>query len=209
MHKMREVFTTFYQTSRLNDAHMRLHDVRKAIFGSDNDLLPVRHQTIIWNNAGLLSTGQLWANFSEIGLKIKFLFTKMYWEISSAKMASILSRPQLTQRIYAQNFSNPSPGFIYRYPSKSFRWHGGNREIASEPLKQRCPICVIESLEPTGPDHITTLKQSTTKPWVYFVGYTARHFTRYQYMRFKRETSRWAQIAFGALIRSDITFFGP
>ena len=34
--------------------------------GSDNGLLPIRRQAIIWTNDGLLSIGPLKANFSEI-----------------------------------------------------------------------------------------------------------------------------------------------
>ena len=54
--------------------------------GSDNGLLPVRHQAIIQTSAGLFSIGPLGANFSEILIKIQnFSFTKMHMKISSAK----------------------------------------------------------------------------------------------------------------------------
>ena len=40
--------------------------VKHSIIGSDNGLSPVRHQAIIWTNAGLLSIGPLGTYFSEI-----------------------------------------------------------------------------------------------------------------------------------------------
>ena len=36
------------------------------IIGSDNDLSPGRRQAIIWTNAGILLSGPLGTNFSEI-----------------------------------------------------------------------------------------------------------------------------------------------
>ena len=43
-----------------------------TITGSDNGLSPGRHQAIIWTNAGILLTGPLGANFSEILNEIPF-----------------------------------------------------------------------------------------------------------------------------------------
>ena len=37
-----------------------------TIIGLDNALSPVRHQAIIWTNAGILLIQTLWTNFSEI-----------------------------------------------------------------------------------------------------------------------------------------------
>ena len=57
-----------------------------TIIGSDNGLSPGRRQAIIFTNAGILLTGPLGTNFSEILIGIhKFSFTKMYLKISSAK----------------------------------------------------------------------------------------------------------------------------
>ena len=54
--------------------------------GSDNGLSPGWRQAIIWTNAGTLLIGPLWANFSEILIKIlTFSFKKMHFEVSSAK----------------------------------------------------------------------------------------------------------------------------
>ena len=41
-----------------------------AIIGSDNGLLPGRHQTIIWINAGILLIGPVGTNLSEILIEI-------------------------------------------------------------------------------------------------------------------------------------------
>ena len=51
-----------------------------------NGLSPIRRQTIILINAGLLSIGPLGTNFSEILIKIQnFSFTKMHLKITSVK----------------------------------------------------------------------------------------------------------------------------
>ena len=56
------------------------------IFGSNDDLLPGRCQTIICTNAGILSIGPLETNFSEIWIEINtFLLKKMHLKTSSAK----------------------------------------------------------------------------------------------------------------------------
>ena len=57
-----------------------------TIIGSDNGLSPGRRQAIIWTNAGILLTGPLGANFSEIFIGIiTFSFKKMRFKVSSAK----------------------------------------------------------------------------------------------------------------------------
>ena len=62
--------------------------------GSDNGLLPVWQQAIIWTNAGILLTGPLKMNFSEIFMEIhKFSSNKMHLKMS-AKITTILSQPQ-------------------------------------------------------------------------------------------------------------------
>ena len=54
--------------------------------GSDNGLSPDRRQAIIWNNAGILSTGLFGATFSEILIEIlTFSFRKMRSKVSSGK----------------------------------------------------------------------------------------------------------------------------
>ena len=57
-----------------------------TIIGSDNGLLPGRHQAIIWTNAGILLIRTLGTNFSEILSKIlAFSFKKMHLKMSSGK----------------------------------------------------------------------------------------------------------------------------
>ena len=57
-----------------------------TIIGSDNGLAPGRRQTIIWTNDGILLTGPLGTNFSEILIGIQtFSFKKMHLKMSSAK----------------------------------------------------------------------------------------------------------------------------
>ena len=57
-----------FDTLRLSDAYI----------GSDNGLLPGRHQAIIWTSDGILLIGLLGTNFSEI--EIYFLLTKCIWK---------------------------------------------------------------------------------------------------------------------------------
>ena len=57
-----------------------------TIIGSDNGLSPDRRQAIIWTNAGILSTGPLGTNFSEILIEIyTFSFKKMHLKMPSGK----------------------------------------------------------------------------------------------------------------------------
>ena len=52
-----------------------------TITGSDNGLLPGWCQAIIWTNAGILWTGTLGTNFSEISIKYhSFSFKKCIWK---------------------------------------------------------------------------------------------------------------------------------
>ena len=60
-----------------------------SIIGSDNGLLPGRHQAIIWTNAGILLIEPLGTNISEILIKIyTFSFKKMHLKMSSGKSQS-------------------------------------------------------------------------------------------------------------------------
>ena len=55
-----------------------------TIIGSDNGLLPGRHQAIIWTNAGILLIGPLGTNFSEILIEIYiFSFMKIHLKLTS------------------------------------------------------------------------------------------------------------------------------
>ena len=61
---------------------------------------------------------------------------------------------------------------IFHYPSGLLHWHCGNLTIAPVPAKQPWWIWINTSCEFIMNDCITTTKQSTTKPWAYFLGYT-------------------------------------
>ena len=61
---------------------------------------------------------------------------------------------------------------IFPYPSGLLHWHCGNLTIAPVPTKQPWWIWINTSCEFIMNDCITTTKQSTTKPYAYFLGYT-------------------------------------
>ena len=61
---------------------------------------------------------------------------------------------------------------IFPYPSGLLHWHCGNLTIAPVPAKQPWWIWINTSCEFIMNDCITTIKQSTTKPCAYFLGYT-------------------------------------
>ena len=69
--------------------------VNKATIGSDNSLLPARHQAIVWTNTGILITGPL-------ELKYNNLFQENAFE-DVCKMGAILSRPQCVKLFGALN----------------------------------------------------------------------------------------------------------
>ena len=57
-----------------------------SIIGPDNGLLPGWHKAIIWTNAGILLTGPLGTNLSEILIEIlRFSFKKMCLKMLCAK----------------------------------------------------------------------------------------------------------------------------
>ena len=60
-----------------------------TIVGSDNGLSPERRQAIIWTNAGILLTGPLGTNLSEVLIEIQtFWLKKIRLKMSSAKCCS-------------------------------------------------------------------------------------------------------------------------
>ena len=64
---------------------------------------------------------------------------------------------------------------IFPYPSGLLHWHCGNLTIAPVPAKQPWWIWINTSCEFIMNDYITTTKQSTAKPFAYFLGYTVKH----------------------------------
>ena len=66
-----------------------------TIIGSDNGLLPGRHQAIIWINAGILLIVPLGTNFISILYRNSNIFIQENeFENGVCEMASILSQPQ-------------------------------------------------------------------------------------------------------------------
>ena len=95
-----QIFLLFIYVARyqLNDWKLNSHELthwgwvmhicvsKLTIIGSDNGLLPGGRQTIIWTNVGILSTGPLETNFSELLIEINtFSFKKMHLKMSSGK----------------------------------------------------------------------------------------------------------------------------
>ena len=66
--------------------------------GSDNGLSPGRRQAIIWTNAGIILTGPLGTNSSEI-LKFIYFHSIKCIENIVCDMTTILSRPQRADEI--------------------------------------------------------------------------------------------------------------
>ena len=79
--------------------------VNRVTIGSDNVLSPIRRQAIIWTNARLLSIGLLGTNLSKISIKIRSFSLKMRLEISSNKVAAILSGRDELNRFIENNYS--------------------------------------------------------------------------------------------------------
>ena len=73
---------------------------------------------------------------------------------------------------------------IFPYPTGLLHWHCGNLTIAPVPAKQPWWIWINTSCEFIINDCITTIKQSTTKPCAYFLGYTVWVW------RYKKATKR-------------------
>ena len=58
--------------------------VNYTIIGSDNGLLPGRHQATVWTNTGILLIGPLGINFNEILIEVyMFSLRKMHLKMSS------------------------------------------------------------------------------------------------------------------------------
>ena len=83
------------------EAELRIYaSVNYTTVGSDNCLSPERRQAIILTNAGILLIGPLGTNFSETFIEIKiFSLTNLHFKVSSAKVTTILSRPQCVDKI--------------------------------------------------------------------------------------------------------------
>ena len=86
-------FSRIYSGLLINLPKCRIYaSVNWVIIGSGNGLSPARDQAIAWTNAGLLSIELPGTNFYEIQIGILPFSFKNAFEMSSAKMAVILSR---------------------------------------------------------------------------------------------------------------------
>ena len=94
--------------------------------GSDIGLSPIRCQTIIWSNAGILLIGPLGTNFSEILIKIHaFLFKKMHLKLLSAKWWPFylgLNPTIYPIMKYASINAKVSDGYTTRIPPGAQTW---------------------------------------------------------------------------------------
>ena len=92
---------------------MHISVCKLTIIGSDNGLSPERRQAIIWTNAGILLTGPLGTNFSEILIEIQtFSLKKIRLKMSSSKCCSFrLGLNVLKQPFNNWKFSGPWLGF--------------------------------------------------------------------------------------------------
>ena len=81
------------------------------IIGSDNGLLPGRHQAIIWTNAGILFIGPMGTNFNEIVIE-SYIFSskKMHLKMPSGKWQpsclslNVISHWQMRKTFYKNIF---------------------------------------------------------------------------------------------------------
>ena len=85
------------QKFQLNEAMWHIYASENyAMISSDNGLSPVRHQAIIWSNAGLLSTRPQW---TYISVKFKSRYSNFHYRICEfeniCKMAAILSQSHI------------------------------------------------------------------------------------------------------------------
>ena len=75
--------------SMITSGLMHKYVSKLTIIGSDDGLLPGRHQAIIWTNAGIFLIGPLATKFIEFFIEIQtFSFKKMHLNVSSAKWRS-------------------------------------------------------------------------------------------------------------------------
>ena len=109
-----------------------------TIIGSDNGLSPGLHQAIIRTNAGILLTGPLGTNCSEILIEIQtFSLKKMYLKMSSGKfLAFCLRLHVLTYILRLQHTETSMVGNIFKYVTRTtqacYQTEGTNKEIVTK-----------------------------------------------------------------------------
>ena len=97
--------------------------------GSDNDLLPGRHQPIMWTNAGILLIGLLGINFSEILIELNtFSFRKMHFKMVSANWCLCLN--VLSCKITYQQISwSLRAMWVLKWPYMYGIWQGSTLRV--------------------------------------------------------------------------------
>ena len=88
---------------RPSDAYVLIN---LAIVSSNNGLLPIWCQIIIWTDDGLVSTGPLRTNLSEILIKLQWLSYKKWFGNVFCKMETILSQPQCVNALRPRKHIN-------------------------------------------------------------------------------------------------------
>ena len=87
-----------------------------TIIGSDDSLSPCHRQAITWTNIGILLIEPLGTNFLEILFKIHtFSFKKKHLNRLSAKIATILSRPQCANILRPGQMQTLMTNDIFKY----------------------------------------------------------------------------------------------
>ena len=141
--------------------------VTYATTGSDNGLLPVRCQAIIWTNAGILLIGPLRTNFTEILIeKQTFPFKKMHLKMSSAKYQPFcLDLNALSAYPMPNLAANPSVFFIII----SKQHISFNKIYLKVSFTKSCPFCLgLNVLKKTCID-IACKKSGLSRIWAKFV----------------------------------------
>ena len=81
---------------------MHLSISKLTIIGSDNGLLPGRHQAIIWTDVGIVFIGPLETNFNEIWIQIHtFSFKNIHLKVLDGKWVAIFSWPQCVNILWS------------------------------------------------------------------------------------------------------------
>ena len=91
---------------------------------------------------------------------------------------------------------------ILPYPSGLLHWHCGNLTIAPVPAKQPWWIWINTSCEFIMNDCITTTKQSTTKPFAYFLGYTV-HVRGKSMCHSRRSAACYLRVLAAVVVRTE------
>ena len=105
-----------------------------TIIGSDNGLLPGRHQAIIWSNAGILLIKPLGTNFNEMRIEIlTFSFKKLHLKMSGKWRPFCLGLNVLTLVDWVPSVL--SHGCVYRQTKRHGRLRQTDRQADRQQSK--------------------------------------------------------------------------